>query len=215
MLALGATFAVLVDNDEWLSKFGYVQFLRDYGVEIADGPLAGLAARAVVVLDERGEIRRFVSVFNAVRQAHVEPITDAQLMQSAIRGLLLDLDPHSVYFEREAAANFEEGARGAYEGVGVELQRQDDGTVRFAPQARTQRSACVLNNPMAARAIQMPNSSSERHRPSLSISAPPTTSSIWQGTCSRVSLPASILEKSRMSLSTPSSIVAAPRTLSR
>lgn len=32
------------------------QFLRDYGVEIADGPLAGLAARAVVVLDERDNV---------------------------------------------------------------------------------------------------------------------------------------------------------------
>ncbi len=28
----GPTDAVMVDNDEWLSKFGYVQFLRDYGV---------------------------------------------------------------------------------------------------------------------------------------------------------------------------------------
>jgi tyrosyl-tRNA synthetase len=28
----GSTDAVMVDNDEWLSKFGYVQFLRDYGV---------------------------------------------------------------------------------------------------------------------------------------------------------------------------------------
>ncbi len=28
----GPTDAVLVDNDSWLSKFGYVQFLRDYGV---------------------------------------------------------------------------------------------------------------------------------------------------------------------------------------
>ena len=28
----GPTDAVLVDNDTWLSKFGYVQFLRDYGV---------------------------------------------------------------------------------------------------------------------------------------------------------------------------------------
>jgi len=27
----GPTDAVMVDNDEWLSKFGYVQFLRDYG----------------------------------------------------------------------------------------------------------------------------------------------------------------------------------------
>jgi carboxyl-terminal processing protease len=90
-------------------------------------PDAKDAAGNQVPLDE---IRRFVSVFNAVRQAHVEPISDAQLMQSAIRGLLLDLDPHSVYFEREAAENFEEGARGAYEGVGVELQRQDNGTLK-------------------------------------------------------------------------------------
>jgi len=27
----GPSDAVMVDNDEWLSKFGYVQFLRDYG----------------------------------------------------------------------------------------------------------------------------------------------------------------------------------------
>jgi tyrosyl-tRNA synthetase len=28
----GPTDAIMVDNDEWLSTFGYVQFLRDYGV---------------------------------------------------------------------------------------------------------------------------------------------------------------------------------------
>ncbi|MFN9849899.1 MAG: tyrosine--tRNA ligase [Alphaproteobacteria bacterium] len=28
----GATDAAMVNNDDWLSKFGYVQFLRDYGV---------------------------------------------------------------------------------------------------------------------------------------------------------------------------------------
>ncbi len=32
------------------------EFLRDYGVEIADGPLAGLATRAVVVLDEDNKV---------------------------------------------------------------------------------------------------------------------------------------------------------------
>jgi len=31
-------------------------FLKDYGVAIADGPLAGLAARAVVVLDEHDKV---------------------------------------------------------------------------------------------------------------------------------------------------------------
>jgi thiol peroxidase len=32
------------------------QFLNDYGVAIAEGPLAGLAARAVVVLDEHDKV---------------------------------------------------------------------------------------------------------------------------------------------------------------
>ena len=32
------------------------QFLNDYGVSIASGPLAGLAARAVVVLDEHDKV---------------------------------------------------------------------------------------------------------------------------------------------------------------
>jgi thioredoxin-dependent peroxiredoxin len=32
------------------------KFLADYGVEIADGPLEGVAARAVVVLDESNKV---------------------------------------------------------------------------------------------------------------------------------------------------------------
>lgn len=39
-----------------LSDFRYGQFGKDYGVEIIDGPLAGLESRAVVVLDEGGTV---------------------------------------------------------------------------------------------------------------------------------------------------------------
>ncbi|MEG3192988.1 S41 family peptidase [Lysobacter sp. D1-1-M9] len=76
------------------------------------------------------EIRRYVAVYSAVKQAYVEPVDDAELMQSAIRGLLLDLDPHSVYMDKRIAENFDEQARGAYDGIGVELQRQADGVLR-------------------------------------------------------------------------------------
>ncbi|HET6632876.1 MAG TPA: thiol peroxidase [Rhodanobacteraceae bacterium] len=40
-----------IDNVVMLSTMRGREFLKDYGVAIADGPLAGLAARAVVVLD--------------------------------------------------------------------------------------------------------------------------------------------------------------------
>lgn len=40
-----------IDNVTMLSLMRGREFLRDYGVAMTDGPLAGLAARAVVVLD--------------------------------------------------------------------------------------------------------------------------------------------------------------------
>ncbi|HET7655991.1 MAG TPA: S41 family peptidase [Luteimonas sp.] len=75
------------------------------------------------------EIRRFVGVFNAVRDAYVDPVSDEELMHAAIKGLLLDLDPHSVYFDKEDADAFEEETSGAYGGIGVEVQPQGDGTI--------------------------------------------------------------------------------------
>ncbi len=39
-----------------LSTMRGAQFLKDYGVAIANGPLAGVAARAVVVLDENDKV---------------------------------------------------------------------------------------------------------------------------------------------------------------
>lgn len=75
------------------------------------------------------EIRRYVNVFNAVKHAYVEPVEDRKLMQSAIRGLLLDLDPHSTYLVRSDAQAFDEDANGAYDGIGVEVQQQPDGSI--------------------------------------------------------------------------------------
>lgn len=45
-----------LDNVVTLSTMRGREFLADYGVAIADGPLAGVAARAVVVLDENNKV---------------------------------------------------------------------------------------------------------------------------------------------------------------
>ncbi|KRG64207.1 peptidase S41 [Stenotrophomonas humi] len=92
-------------------------------VPTADDPDAKESVTSRVPLDE---IRRFVAVYNAVRAAYVDPVDDKQLMQSAVRGLLLELDPHSTYFDKEDAQAFDEQATGAYEGIGVELLQQDN-----------------------------------------------------------------------------------------
>ena len=76
------------------------------------------------------EIHRYVAVFTALKEAYVDPVDDAELMQSAIRGLLLELDPHSVYMSAEDARAFDENTTGAYAGVGVEVERLADGSLR-------------------------------------------------------------------------------------
>jgi thiol peroxidase len=45
-----------LENVETLSTLRHTDFLADYGVAIASGPMVGLAARAVVVLDENNKV---------------------------------------------------------------------------------------------------------------------------------------------------------------
>ncbi|TWI52761.1 thiol peroxidase, atypical 2-Cys peroxiredoxin [Pseudomonas duriflava] len=45
-----------IENVVNLSTLRGREFLKDYGVAIASGPLSGLAARAVVVLDEQNKV---------------------------------------------------------------------------------------------------------------------------------------------------------------
>ncbi|WP_024891874.1 S41 family peptidase [Luteimonas huabeiensis] len=96
-------------------------------VPAVDDPDGGGRASSRVPLDE---IRRYVTVYNAVREAYVDPVDDADLMQAAIRGLLLDLDPHSAYLQGEDAEAFDESTTGAYSGIGVEIVPLPDGSMR-------------------------------------------------------------------------------------
>lgn len=45
-----------LENVQNLSTLRGAEFLKDYGVQIVSGPLVGLAARAVVVLDENNNV---------------------------------------------------------------------------------------------------------------------------------------------------------------
>ena len=100
---------------------------EDAPVPASDDPDAVETAATRIPLEE---IRRYVGVFNAIRQGYVDPVPDRKLMSSAIRGLLLDLDPHSAYLEKSAAEAFDEGTTGAYDGIGVEVLQLPDGKVK-------------------------------------------------------------------------------------
>lgn len=67
-------------------------------------------------------IRDFVSVYERVRTEHVESHTDEQLLEKALTGLLLKLDPYSEYLDEEATQALEEATSGSYVGIGVEIE---------------------------------------------------------------------------------------------
>ena len=68
------------------------------------------------------DLRTFTDVFNQARRNYVEPVDDRTLLQSAIQGILADLDPHSAYLPPEQFAELEDTSRGRYSGVGVSLE---------------------------------------------------------------------------------------------
>ena len=64
-----------LDNVVNLSTMRGREFMRDYGVKIADGKLAGLTARAVIVLDSSNVVR-YTELVSAIEN---EPNYDAAL----------------------------------------------------------------------------------------------------------------------------------------
>ncbi len=62
-----------LDNVETLSDFRS-NFAKEYNLEIADGPLAGLASRAVIVLDENGKVTYTQQVPEIVDEPNYEEV---------------------------------------------------------------------------------------------------------------------------------------------
>ena len=71
------------------------------------------------------ELRLFSEVLGIIRQNYVEPVSDGDLLKSAIRGMLSGLDPHSAYLEEEEFQELKEGTSGEFGGLGIEVGMED------------------------------------------------------------------------------------------
>ncbi|BFI97320.1 MAG: S41 family peptidase [Rhodanobacter sp.] len=79
------------------------------------------------------DIRRFSRVYDIVRQAYVEPVSNKELMKDAITGMLAGLDPHSEYLDKDGLAQLDEDTTGQYSGLGIEVLEQDGGLLIVTP----------------------------------------------------------------------------------
>lgn len=71
------------------------------------------------------ELRTFAEVFNQIRQGYVEEIDDSTLLEYAIQGMLMGLDPHSTYLTEDAFQSLQDTTSGEFTGLGLEVGMED------------------------------------------------------------------------------------------
>jgi carboxyl-terminal processing protease len=71
------------------------------------------------------ELRTFADVYNQIRIGYVEEIDDSTLLEYAIQGMLMGLDPHSVYLTKDAFQDLQDNTSGEFTGLGLEVGMED------------------------------------------------------------------------------------------
>jgi carboxyl-terminal processing protease len=92
---------------------------------IAKHFLAAFSNTALAQESDRANTYRlltlFGDVFQRVRSEYVEPVSEKELMENALNGMLTGLDPHSAYMNAEEFREIQEDSTGEFSGLGVEV----------------------------------------------------------------------------------------------
>jgi carboxyl-terminal processing protease len=75
------------------------------------------------------DLRTFTDVFNHIRVNYVEEVDDRTLLESAIKGMLHGLDPHSTYLDADSFKELKSHTSGEFGGLGLEVG-MDDGFIK-------------------------------------------------------------------------------------
>ena len=71
------------------------------------------------------QLRTFSDVFARIKRNYVEDVSDEELLEHAIRGMLSGLDPHSSYLNTEQFNELRIGTSGEFGGLGIEVGMED------------------------------------------------------------------------------------------
>lgn len=72
------------------------------------------------------ELERFARVYQQVKKSYVEEVSDQELMDFAIKGMITQLDPHSMYMNRQEYQDLQASISGEFAGVGLEIDLKSD-----------------------------------------------------------------------------------------
>ncbi len=101
---------------------------------LTTGILLGTQIQKVMSGDNLIEnLKKFNDVLSFTQRYYVEEVDSHKLVEAAIKGMLNELDPHSVYIPKKAMEAVEEETRGNFEGVGIEFQIVNDTLTVVSP----------------------------------------------------------------------------------
>lgn len=81
----------------------------------------------------RDGVRKFNDVLTYTEKYYVEQVDTQKLVEAALKGMLDQLDPHSVYIPPKELNNIQESFRGDFEGIGIEFQVVNDTLTVVSP----------------------------------------------------------------------------------
>ena len=97
------------------------------------GPIAGVLGHAFAQDPSRAEasqyLKVFGDVFERVRAEYVDPVSDKEVLENAINGMLTGLDPHSSYMNSKAFKDMQVQTKGEFGGLGLEVT-EDKGLIK-------------------------------------------------------------------------------------
>jgi len=105
-------------------------------VSIASASLLGgifgekAADQAPLPADSQSLLQSFSEAFAIIQANYSEPVTSDRLVESAIRGMLRTLDPHSSFFSTEDYDRLQEEQKGKYYGLGITIRPESPGSGR-------------------------------------------------------------------------------------
>ena len=71
------------------------------------------------------QLKLFGDVFERVRADYVEEVTDQQMIEAAIQGMLSALDPHSSYLNANSFRDMRVQTKGEFGGLGIEVTMEN------------------------------------------------------------------------------------------
>ena len=95
--------------------------------------LLTIVAAASVNAQKLHPLRKLQLAEMAISQLYVDTVNQQKLVEDAIRGMLKELDPHSLYSTAKETKALNEPLNGSFDGIGVQFNMVEDTLLIIQP----------------------------------------------------------------------------------